>query len=260
MTTSLDLAGAVLAATDLPPASDEVLRQGDALARAQRVPLHVCHVIPDLLTARMLFPQAQRHDDAVVRELEHRAGDLARVSIARTTGRAPAEIHVGIESGSPHSGILRRADAVGAGLIVVGPGRVAERVVRHARCAVLVARACPPGAVLAATDFSDGALPAVRAGAGEAARRGVAFVALHSLDLEPLTAIVDWGVYSVIPLPPDEERRIRASARRDLQHALESVSAEGKTILGHSRPGSDSLPPLPARRVQDAALDIRAYR
>ena len=231
------LVGPVLVATDLTPASHEALRQAEALASALGGPLHVCHVLPDLLTVRMLFPQAQRRDDAVVRELEHYAGDLVQASIAKLTGRALGELRVGIESGSPHSGILRRAETVGAGVIVVGPGSVAERVVRHARCPVLVARASARGAVLAATDFSDGAFPALTAGAAEAARRSVPLVVLHSLDLEPMTATTDWGVYTVIPLEPEEERRIRADALDGLQGALESVGAEGETIVADGAPG-----------------------
>jgi nucleotide-binding universal stress UspA family protein len=229
------LIGPVPVATDLTPASDEALRQADAVARALGGPLHVCHVIPDLLTVRMLFPQAQRRDDAVVRELELYAGDLVQAAIAKLTGRSLGEIRVGIESGSPHSGILRRAQTVGAGVIVVGPGSLAERVVRHADCPVLVARASPRGAVLAATGFSDGALPALAAGAAEAARRN--FVALNSLDLEPMTATMDWGVYTVIPLEPEEERRIRKDALDSLRRTLESVGADGETIVADGAPG-----------------------
>jgi nucleotide-binding universal stress UspA family protein len=231
------LIGPVLVATDLTPASDEALRQADALARALGGPLYVCHVIPDLLTVRMLFPQAQRRDDAVVRELEHYAGDLVLASIAKLTRRALGELRVGIESGSPHSGILRRAQTVGAGVIVVGPGSVAERVVRHAQCPVLVARGSPRGAVLAGTDFSDGALAALAAGGAEAARRSVPFVVLHSLDLEPMTATTDWGVYTVIPLEPEEEKRIRKGALDSLRRTLESVGAEGETIVADGAPG-----------------------
>lgn len=232
------LIGPVLVATDLTPASDEALRQADALARALGGPLHVCHVIPDLLTVRMLFPQAQRRDDAVVRELEHYAGDLVRASIAKVTGRALGELRIGIESGSPHSGILRRAETVGAGVVVVAPGRVAERVVRHASCAVLVARASPRGALLAATDFSDGAVPALAVGAAEAKRRRLPFVALHSLDLEPMTATVDWGVYTVIPLEPEEQARVRTDALDGLRRSLESVGAEGETIVADGAPAT----------------------
>jgi nucleotide-binding universal stress UspA family protein len=261
------LIGPVLVATDLTPASDEALRQADALARALGGPLHVCHVIPHLLTVRMLFPQAQRRDDAVVRELEHYAGDLVQASIAKLTGRALGELRVGIESDSPHSRILRRAETMGAGIIAVGPGSVAERVVRHAHCPVLVARASARGAVLSATDFSDGALPALTAGAAEAARRGVALVVLHSLDLEPMTATVDWGVYAVIPLEPEEERRIRAEALDGLRRALESVGAEGETIVADGAPGpaivaaARALPAQPVRpRAPSAPARSRGAR
>jgi nucleotide-binding universal stress UspA family protein len=164
------LAGPVLVATDLGPGSDEALRQGHALANALGGPLHVCHVMPDLLTVRMLFPQVQQRDDAAVQDLEQHAGDLVRVSVERLTGRPPRDFRAAVVSGSPHSGILRQAETIGAGVIVVGAGSVAERVVRYARSPVLVARPSSPGVVLAATDFSDSALPAVAAGAAEATR------------------------------------------------------------------------------------------
>lgn len=232
------LSGPVLVATDLTPASDEALRQGDALARALGGPLHVCHVMPDLLTVRMLFPQAQQRDDAAVQGLEHHASGLVEVSIARVTGRTPGEFRVGIESGSPHSGILRYAEALGAGLIVVGPGDVAERVVRHAHCPVLVARPSPPGIVLAATDFSDSALPAVAAGAAEAARRGVGLAVLHSLDFGPMIATTLGGAYAVIPpLPPEEQARFRTETLESLRRALDLVRAKGETIVADGEPG-----------------------
>jgi nucleotide-binding universal stress UspA family protein len=230
------LKGPVLVATDLTPASDEAQRQADALAWALGEPLHACHVIPDLLTVRMLFPHARRRDDAVIRELEHHAGDLVQASIAKLTGRPLPELRVAIDSGSPHSGILRRAEAVGAGVIVVGPGRVAERVVRHAHCPVLVARGSVPGAVLAATDFSDGAFRAVDTAAGEAARRGVPLAVLHGLDLEPVTATLDWGVYTVIPMEREEEERIRTGARERLRDMLDRVGVEGEAIVADGAP------------------------
>jgi nucleotide-binding universal stress UspA family protein len=228
----------VLAATDLTPASDQALRQADALAWALGEPLHACHVIPDLLTVRMLFPQARRRDDAVVRELEHHAAGLVQASIAKLTGRPLAELRVAIDAGSPHAAILRRAEAIGAGVVVVGPGRVAERVVRHAHCPVLVARASARGAVLAATDFSEGAFLAVDSAAGEAARRGVPVALLHGLDLEAVTATLDWGVYTVIPLEREEEERVRAGARDRLRALLDRVGADGEAIVADGAPAA----------------------
>ena len=247
------LSGPVLVATDLTPASDEALRQGDALARALGGPLHVCHVMPDLLTVRMLFPQAQPRDDAAVHDLERHAGDLVQASVAKLTGRPLGELVVGIESGSPHSGILRRAETAAAGVVVVGPGHAAERVVRHAHCPVLVARASPSGVVLAATDFSDSALPAVAAGATEAARRGVAFAVLHSLDLGPVAATTYGGAFAMIPtLMPEQQARFRAEASEDLRRALDVVGAKGTAIVADGAPGPaivEAARTLPAELV-----------
>jgi nucleotide-binding universal stress UspA family protein len=247
------LSGPVLVATDLTPGSDEALRQGDSLARALGGPLHVCHVMPDLLTVRMLFPQVQQRDDAAVQGLKRHAADLVEVSIARLTGRTPGEFHVGIESGSPHSGILRHAEALGAGVIVVGAGDVTERVVRHAHCPVLVARPSPPGIVLAATDFSDSAMPAVAAGAAEAARRGVGFAVLHSLDFGPVTATTLGGAYAVIPpIRPEEQARFRTETLEGLRRALELVGAKGETLVADGEPGRaivEAARALPAQLV-----------
>jgi nucleotide-binding universal stress UspA family protein len=248
------LRGPVLVATDLGPGSDEALRQGHALANGLGGPLHVCHVMPDLLTVRMLFPQVQQRDDAAVQDLERHAGDLVRVSVERLTGRSPREFRAVIESGSPHSGILRHAETMGAGVIVVGAGSVAERVVRYARSPVLVARPCSPGVVLAATDFSDSALPAVAAGAAEANRRGVGFAVLHSLDFEPVMMETYGGAYAIVPpLVSSEERaRFRAETLQALQRALALVGAEGAAIVTDGAPGTvilEAARTLPAELV-----------
>lgn len=247
------LLGPVLVATDLGPGSDEVLRQGHTLANALGGLLHVCHVLPDLLTVRMLFPQVQARDDAAVHDLEQHAGDLVRISVERVTARSPHEFRAAIVSGSPHSGILRHAETMGAGVIVVGAGSVAERVVRYARCPVLVARPSAPGAVLAATDFSDSALPAVAAGAAEAHRRRVGFAVLHSLDFGPIMTETYGGAFAMVPpLQPEERARLRAETLQALQRALTHVGAEGATIVTDGAPGTaiiEAARTLPAELV-----------
>ena len=247
------LLGPVLVATDLGPGSDEALRQGHALANALGGLLHVCHVMPDLRTVRMLFPQVQPRDDAAVQDLEHHAGDLVRLSVENLTGRAAREFRAAVVSGSAHSGILRHAETVGAGVIVVGAGNVAERVVRQARCPVLVARPSSPGVVLAATDFSDSALPAVAAGAAEASRRRVGFAVLHSLDFEPVVMGSYGGAYAIVPpFTPVDRARFREETRKALQRALAHVGAEGTTIVTDGAPATailEAARTLPAELV-----------
>ena len=82
---------------------------------------------------------------------------------------------------------------------------------RYARSPVLVARPSSPGVVLAATDFSDSALPAVAAGAAEAHRRRVGFAVLHSLDFDPIMTETYGGAFAMVPpLKPEERARLRA--------------------------------------------------
>jgi universal stress protein E len=231
------LTGPVLVATDLGAAADEAVRQADALARALEAPLVVCHVLPELLQVRMLFPQLRHRDADTARQLETNAAGLVDQRVREVTGRGPDQYRVALESGSPHAGILRQAEATRPGVVVLGPGRVAERVVRHASCAVLIARPSAPGSVLAATDFSDPALPAVAAGAAEAARRGVDFVVIHSVDITPAAAATSLAAYPVLPtLTAEESTAVRAATLASLRECLHRLQVSGTPIAAEGPP------------------------
>ncbi|HUG55141.1 MAG TPA: universal stress protein [Vicinamibacteria bacterium] len=224
--------GPVFVATNLSPASDEAVRQADALARALGVPLVACHVLPELLQVRMLFPQLRDRDRAGAAQLEAAAGGVVRQRVQDLTSRGPEECTVVVESGSPHAGILRQAEKTGAGITVLGPGRVAERVVRTVCCAMLIARPSPRGSVLAATDFSDPALPAVVTGAAEAVRRGVGFAVIHSVDVLVTPVVAPLAGYPVLPvLSPEEGEALRAATLESLRACLERVQASGTPIV-----------------------------
>jgi nucleotide-binding universal stress UspA family protein len=53
----MKLQGPVLVGTDFTAASDEALRQGNDLANDFGTSLIVCHVVPELDTINVLFPQ-----------------------------------------------------------------------------------------------------------------------------------------------------------------------------------------------------------
>jgi nucleotide-binding universal stress UspA family protein len=250
------LGGPVLVATDLSPAADEALRQAAALARALDTPLHVCHALPELLQVRMLFPQLRPHDAGAVEALRAKADELVRERTEAVTGLRPDAYQVILEAGSPHGGVLRQADALAAGLVVVGPGAVAERVVRHAPCAVLVARPSPAGVVLAATDFSDPALPAVATGAAEAARRGVPFVVIHSVeDISPALLLAPHLAYPIVPaaLTAEESATVREGTRVRLRDCLGRLNVSGTPIAAEGPPARAILE---AARVQPAELVV----
>src|SRR5262249_55974611 len=118
-----------------------------------------------------------------------RVNDALAERTAEITGRKPNEFRIVIENGKPVPGILRAAKAARADLLVVGPdssdaASVAERVARHAACAVLVARPSRgTGAVVAGTDLSDPSFGAVTAALDLARARKGALTVVHVIEM-----------------------------------------------------------------------------
>jgi len=227
----MKLTGPVLVATDLSDGGDEAIRQADSMARQLGGPLHVCHILPEVLRVRMLFPQLQQQDASDMQALELKASEAVAARVEAVTGRPRQDYAVSTDTGSPHSGILLQADRLRPGVLVLGAGRVATRVVRYASCPVLVARPSPSGKVLGATDFSDPSLPAVEAAASQAARRGVALCLIHSIDLTFIQAgSTPMGV--PVPAVPEQLRQeMKAEARKQLRACLERFAAQGECFV-----------------------------
>ncbi|MGE0462140.1 MAG: universal stress protein [Vicinamibacterales bacterium] len=235
------ISGPVLVATSLSEADDELLRQGHGMAAGIRAPLVVCHVLPEAYRVRVLFPQFAGIDASVQEPLERKAREVVRARVVDVLG-AVADATIELESGSPHAAIIEVAERTGAGLIVVGPGHTAHRVARAATCPVLIARPSPTGGgVLAATDFSDPSLPAVRIAADEARRRGVALRLVHSTELDSAIAMASAGLAGGIPLSPipeDTAREIANEARERLLEMMTETGATGDVVVLSERPGA----------------------
>jgi nucleotide-binding universal stress UspA family protein len=91
---------------------------------------------------------------------------------------------------------------------------------------VLVARPAADGAstVLAATDFSEAAEPALAAAADEAARRGASLALVHALDVaHPALAAFDASAV----LPSVTVEALRTACREMLEAARERLHASG---------------------------------
>jgi nucleotide-binding universal stress UspA family protein len=231
--------GPVLAAMDLDEGSDELLRQADALARSYKVKLSVCHVLPEIFAVRPLFPQLHL-DDALNRSgLEASVRDALLERIRAVTTRKLSQTEIEIEQGTVHAGILRAAERIGAGAVVVGGkvdpkglhilGNAAEHVVRYADCPVLVARPSPAGKVLVATDFSDPALPAVEAGAAEARRRKADLTILHAIDLLPVIRPYYGESFDMPPMELSDRMRMIWQTRLD--ECVRRFKAKGGGLL-----------------------------
>jgi nucleotide-binding universal stress UspA family protein len=253
--------GPILAAVDLGNGSDDLLRQADALARSCKVKLSVCHVLPEIFAVRPLFPQLHLDDALKSSELETAIHDALLERIRAVTTRESSQTGIEIEQGTVHAGILRAAERIGAGAVVVGGkvdhrglhilGNAAEHVVRYAHCPVLVARPSPAGKVLAATDFSDPALPAVEAGAAEAQRRKADLTILHAIDLLPVVSPF-YGEFLGMP-PMDLGDRMRKLWQARLDECVRHFKAKGGGLL---RDGSAAAAILSAASELPAELVV----
>ncbi len=205
----------LLVATDLSPAGDEALRQACLRMRAGDT-LAVMSVIPSEHAVSGLLAGEEPTRKVAPAELHAQVERALRKKVAECP--AP-DAEVIVDEGSAYVEIVKRSEAWRTDLVVVGShghsglarwlGGVAERVVRHAACDVLVARASTsPGRVLAATDLSELSRPALTAGVAEANRRGTTLEIVHAvgfLDLDMLH-LTELGRVSAAPLAVDPAR------------------------------------------------------
>jgi nucleotide-binding universal stress UspA family protein len=170
----------MLAGTDGSERSMESVRQAARLAAAVGADLILVHVIDTGRTHDV--------DDDVEREAE---GTLEAASaIARSLDVVPDGR---ILSGDPSVALIEFAETNGVDLICVGPdagllegpiaiGRVAVRILREARCSVLVARRAGldfPSRIGCAVDGSDASVETALAAAAFAAATGAGLRLVH---------------------------------------------------------------------------------
>ncbi len=222
----------VVVGTDLSTTADEAVRQAAHWASEASSRLVVVHVASESTFAN-LDPE--------------KAADAIRQRVDEATA---GSADIVVESGSAASRLIDVADARDAGLVVVGAsgaggvaemlfGSTAEQVVRYAHCPVLVARPSPSsGPVLAATDFSHEATPAVDAAAAIANARQEQLVLLHSI-YEPPSPLEALGplVFSPPQVPQAEVEAWESAARETLSSLLESTGTPGQVVVTHGAPG-----------------------
>jgi nucleotide-binding universal stress UspA family protein len=257
------LGARVLVGTDLSDAADEAIRQGHERALAEGGELIVCHVVPSLIGHSPLFPQRTAEETTRMLDAERAAMHAVELRVVALTGRALGTFRVTVDTGSAEAAVVRAADAAGATLVVVSSrgatgldrlllGSVASRVVRYAHCPVLVARPHEKtGRILAATDFSDPALPAIAAAAEEARLRHARLTLLHSIDVMPSPA-VGWGApfgASWVVAPPEMVEQARTAAAEALRDELQRFGVDGDVLA----PSGDA-----ATAILDAARQLPA--
>ena len=230
------LRGPILVGTDLSPASDEALRQAARLATALASKLFVCHVVPELIPDGSVFGEFRRANLKVGDSLLATARAAVEQQVNTVLSTDTSAVEVILESGTPHVGVLRQTDAIGAGVVVAAPGSVALEVVRHASTTVLIARRSPQGPVVAATDFSDVSLRAVHAAAAEASRRASPLHLLHASDvglfaLGHASAEAMPYLLSSSPIALEGLDNLHAVAKHRLEESLAEINVSGSTAV-----------------------------
>jgi nucleotide-binding universal stress UspA family protein len=182
-------------------------------------------------------------------------GEGAAARVAEITGRTETEYEFFLEDGTPDAVILSQAEGWLADLIIVGShghtsdsgsllGSITDSVVRHAHCPVLVVR---PGKradrIIAGTDFSDPALPALRAAANESERTGAELIVVHSLDLVWSAAAYPAMAFGGTPfnVSPEEIAKLNVKATERLDESLRQLNIRGETVIATGAAGTAIL-------------------
>src|SRR5690348_9817329 len=150
--------GAVLFVSDLRTSSDVSLREAVALAKKAGVPVVVCHVLPEVVGIRPLFPQLRVFDREKAWEVREWATRMLEDQLDRVLVSGQPRPTLRVESGSTHAAVIAVAEEFSAGLIVVGgtcgagdgaPAvALVEKIARHASCPFLLSLPTEGKAVL----------------------------------------------------------------------------------------------------------------
>jgi nucleotide-binding universal stress UspA family protein len=207
--------------------------------------LAVCHIVPNELRNNLLFPHISRITALKIPLAIEHIAEAASARVTEITGRSQGEFELIIDDGTPQALILSRAEDWHADLIIVGShgqtsaadtllGSVTNSVIRHAHCPVLIVRPGKSrGRIIAGTDFSDPALPAIRAAADEAERTGAVLTVLHSLDLVWAPAAYPAMAFGGAPfnVSPDQIKELEAIATQRLEESLKQLNVSGNTLV-----------------------------
>jgi nucleotide-binding universal stress UspA family protein len=261
--------GPVLVGTDLSEPSDAAIVCAHTRAQRANAPLVVMHVLTYAPALSPLVPMQYSGTAHQLVAVEKQVRQELAQRVKQLTGRDGDSCQVLVEFGHPYAALIERAEKLGASLIVVANrgasalerlllGSVAEKVVRHAHCPVLVLRpGNDTGPVLAATDLSDAALPAVEVAAQEARQRGLPLTLMHDLDLWPglSSAMAPFG-----PLAPDVQTvaQARQNALDLLSEILQRLRVEGDVRV--TKEGNPAAAILRTASELDASIVVIAAR
>jgi nucleotide-binding universal stress UspA family protein len=242
-------------AIDFSPSSDEALRQAHERAVSTGAQLVVCHIVPNELRSNLLFPHITRLAALQFPQDMEQIADAASVRVNEVTGRESGDFELIVEDGTPQALILQTAEERMADLIIMGShgqtsasevllGSVTDSVLRHAHCPVLIVRAGEnTRRIVAGTDFSDPALPALTAAADEAVRVGGQLTVVHCLDLVWSPAAYPAMAFGGAPfnVSPEKMQELQRIATERLEESVSQLKIASETVVTTGSAGTTLL-------------------
>lgn len=229
----------ILVAVDFSPDAAAALKQAVWLARQTGVQIVLAHTIPDLSKSVYWGPYEREMNQ---RELRDRSDTAMRRMIVDLNAM---DLDVKFETllGEPFVEITHAVQEEGYNLVLAGTrglgkweqffvGSTAKRLIRKCPSSVWIVKVghiCPPKVVLAATDFSDVSLKAVKEGLRVAQQASAEFHLLHVVDSKD----VPEDLISRIPKGSSLRQEINEEATRRLEEFLDSLAVDRTQIQVH---------------------------
>ena len=229
----------ILVATDFSPGADAALKQAVWLARQTGAQIVLANTVPDL--SRSVF-WASYEIERNQRELSQRSESTMRQLIADVQA-VDLDVKFRTVIGEPFVGITHAVQAENYDLVLTGTrglgkweqffvGSTAKRLIRKCPSSVWIVKAehvGPPKVVLAATDFSDVSLKAVKEGLWVAQQSNAEFHLLHIIDSKD----VPEDLISRIPKGSSLRQEIDNEASRRLEEFLDSLTVDRTKVQVH---------------------------
>ena len=260
----------ILLAADGSEESVHAARRAVALSRGSESELHVVYVEPVEINGpeREIYPLETRED--LLKTFGRFAGERLD-ELAEELSSASGEISRGhARVGMPDKEIVRLAEEIGAGLVVLGSrglgavrralmGSVSTSVVRHAHCPVLVVRGEEDGEerafgrILLALDGSAESRAAASAAAELSTVTGSGLHVLCVMETAPLNPYAPYPGPEAWEVSEDVLEERKEKARAFLRREAERIEAKGvKVEEAHLASG------VPAKEIVGAAEELGA--
>lgn len=228
----------ILVAMDFSSCSAAALKQAVWLARKTGAPLVLTHTIPDFSKSVHWGPHER---EANQRELYDRSETAMRRVIVDLNAM---DLNVTFRTlvGEPFVEITRVVQAEGYDLVLAGTrgagkweeffvGSTSKRLIRKCPAAVWIVKAehlVPSKVVLAATDFSDVSLKAVKEGLKIAQQSDAELHLLHIIDSKDVPDVI-----AKIPKGDSLRQEINEEATRRLDAFLDSLNIDRTQVHAH---------------------------